>query len=128
MRTLIYDGECGFCSASIRFIWKRDATGKFTFAQLQSPVGKELLAKHGVHDIRMDTVYLVTDEGVFSKSDAAIHVLAALPRWHWITLLMRCFPRVIRNRVYDFVARHRKQILNQQACELPPAEVRERFL
>ncbi|MFV0337456.1 MAG: thiol-disulfide oxidoreductase DCC family protein [Chthoniobacterales bacterium] len=128
MKTVIYDGECGFCSASIRFIWKRDVARKFTFAQLQSPVGKQLLAENGVHEIRMDTVYLVTEEGVFAKSDAAFRVLAELPRWRWTASLLRCIPKPIRNFGYDFIARHRQKISNQNACELPPIEVRKRFL
>ncbi len=128
MMVILYDGECGFCAASIRFVWKRDREGLFHFASIQSEQGRELLAQHGIHDPTLDTMYLLDGKEVFERSGAGLRICRRLPRYRVLSTLGLLVPRFLRDWVYDLVARNRQRITSGESCEPPPEEVRKRFL
>lgn len=75
---ILYDGVCGLCNRGVRLVLKRDRKGVFRFASLQSSVGREILARHGITPDALDTFYVVrnfarTGECVLSRSSAAIY-------------------------------------------------------
>jgi predicted DCC family thiol-disulfide oxidoreductase YuxK len=45
---IVFDGECGFCDATVEFILDHDPDGVFRFASRQSPEGKDLLVSCGL--------------------------------------------------------------------------------
>ena len=45
---ILFDGVCHLCTSTVQWIIKRDPHGYFTFAPLQSEVGRTLLKEHGV--------------------------------------------------------------------------------
>jgi len=128
MKTILYDGECGFCSATVRFVWKRDPNGIFHFAAIQSKAGSDLLIKHGIDKPLLDTFYFIDEGRIFERSDVGLGVWHYLANWKIFSSLCRWIPIFIRNAVYDFIARNRMRISKHVACELPPPEVRKRFL
>jgi predicted DCC family thiol-disulfide oxidoreductase YuxK len=50
---VLFDGICHLCTTSVQFIITRDPNGYFTFASLQSEVGRTLLEKHGCKWLRV---------------------------------------------------------------------------
>ncbi len=44
---LLYDGVCGLCNRLVQFILRRDPSGMFRFASLQSTLAAGILARHG---------------------------------------------------------------------------------
>ncbi len=128
MKVILYDGECGFCAASIRFVWKRDRAGLFHFAAIQSPKGRSLLREHGVEQPRLDTFYLLDGERLHERSEAGLRVCRELPRFRIVASLGLLVPRFIRDRVYNVIARNRHRIETGDQCEIPPEEVRKRFI
>jgi predicted DCC family thiol-disulfide oxidoreductase YuxK len=131
---LLYDGVCGFCSRIVRFVLAHDARGRFCFAPLQSATGMTMVGKCGGNPHELTTFYVVADYRgshplVFTKSDAVLFVAAELG-WPWtLALVLRVVPGVVRDRLYDLVARYRYRILGRyEQCDLPPREVRHRFV
>jgi predicted DCC family thiol-disulfide oxidoreductase YuxK len=43
----------------------------------------------------------------YVKSETVLRIARALPRWHW-TWVFQFIPRVIRDAIYDLVARNRR--------------------
>lgn len=128
MKVILYDGECGFCATSVRFVWKRDRAGLFHFAAIQSPKGRSLLREHGVEQPRLDTFYLLDGERLYERSEAGLRVCRELPRYRVPAGLGLLISRPLRDRVYDWIARNRHRIMKGTQCEIPPPEVRKRFL
>lgn len=128
MKVILYDGECGFCAASVRFVWKRDVDGLFSFAALQSEAGRRLLRERGIPQPRLDTFYYLEDDRLFERSEAALRVCRQLPRLGLAARFGLLVPRGLRDWAYDCIARNRHRILAGKACEIPPPEVRARFL
>lgn len=128
MKVILYDGECGFCASSVRFVWKRDREGIFHFAPIQSERGAALLRDHGVPDPKLDTFYLLDGDRLDDRSEAALRVCRQLPRYRLLANLGLLVPRFLRDRVYDFIAKNRRRLSRHATCELPPPEVRNRFL
>jgi len=59
---VLFDGVCNLCSASVRFIVKRDRSAYFGFAALQSREGRELLAKYRLPP---DEITTIVSPGLF---------------------------------------------------------------
>ena len=126
---VLYDGKCGLCNRSVQAILRRDRAGRFHFAALQSALGQRLLAKAGLSTRDFDTLVLIDATGTARlRSDAALGILAELPRWRW-TRVGRFLPRVMRDAAYAWVARRRHRLFPPtSACALPRPEWRSRFL
>jgi len=126
---VLFDGVCNFCNSSINFVIDHDSQKRFKFASLQSEVGQQYLAQFSRNKKDFDSVLLVKNGRVFEKSDAALHIARHLDgAWKWLYFL-RWVPRVVRDRIYDLVAKNRYRIFGKSdACRLPNPELRERFL
>jgi predicted DCC family thiol-disulfide oxidoreductase YuxK len=131
---ILYDGVCGLCNRSVRFVLKHDREGVFRFASLQSAAAREILARHGLTPEALDTFYVVADFGlagerVLSKSGAAIYTAKTLGGGWQVARILGFLPRRLRDWAYDIVARHRYQMFGKyDACPLPEARYRDRFM
>jgi predicted DCC family thiol-disulfide oxidoreductase YuxK len=128
---LLFDGECGLCTSSVRFILKRDRTGELRFASLQSDVGRRLLSERGMDPEELSTLVLVDERGeVALRSTAALRVASAHMRFPWrLAGVFLIVPRFLRDAVYRFVAKNRiKWFGTADACELPAPGQAERFI
>lgn len=125
---ILYDGVCVFCSRWMRFVMARDTEQRFRFTAIQSPYGRALAAAVEIDPDDPDTNAVVIGGRVFRRSDAALVVLASLPRWRWVRVLS-VFPRRLRDGLYDLVARNRYALFGKhQRCDLGDAAVRDRVL
>jgi predicted DCC family thiol-disulfide oxidoreductase YuxK len=132
---LLYDGVCGLCNRLNQFVLRRDPTGIFRFASLQSALAARILARHGADAADLDTVYVVVnpeqpDEYLLARSDAVIFVLKQLGTfWGLMGFVLQFEPRFLRDWGYRVVARNRYRFFGQsETCFLPSPENRDRFL
>lgn len=131
---LFYDGDCGLCHHSVRFVLKRDETGHFRFAPLGGPTF-EPFRERAVRANRdrglPDSIVVVTKGGeVLIRSTAAAHVLRAVGGgWRIVGALLLAIPRPLRDLGYDAVARVRHRLFQEpdDVCPVPPAGQRELF-
>ncbi|HZH64002.1 MAG TPA: thiol-disulfide oxidoreductase DCC family protein [Flavisolibacter sp.] len=126
---VLFDGVCNFCNASINFIIKQDTKKKFHFAALQSEAGQKLLEEYGLPKEGFDSFVLIDKGRVYKKSSAGLRVYGKLAwYWRWSQAFWLA-PQFLRDAVYDLIAKNRyKWFGKKEACMIPGAEVKERFL
>ena len=126
---VLFDGECGLCAASVRFIIRRDPRVIFRYASLQSETGRQLCQHHGLDPQRINTVVLLRRDGVRLRSDAALAIAGQLSgAWRWLAVL-RLIPRPARDWFYGVIARNRHRWFGRNAsCLAPSDDTRQLFL
>jgi predicted DCC family thiol-disulfide oxidoreductase YuxK len=124
---ILFDGVCNLCNGVVQFVIVRDPQARFKFASQQSEAGIDLMRSH--HLPEMTSVVLIRDGRALLKSDAVLEIARLLPApWAW-AVVFRIVPRVVRDFVYDLVARSRYSLFGKRdACWLPTPELRTRFL
>ncbi|MBL8122902.1 MAG: thiol-disulfide oxidoreductase DCC family protein [Pyrinomonadaceae bacterium] len=126
---VLFDGVCNFCNASVNFIIERDRNGYFKFAPLQSEIGEELIAKHGIDTSKTDSIVVVEDDKAYTHSAGALQIARHLDGiWSW-SYVFTVVPRPIRDVFYKLFAKYRYRLFGRQdACMMPTPEIRARFL
>ena len=79
---VLFDGTCGFCEGSVRFIARRDRDAYFRFAPSQWPQAQEALAKRGLTREAARSLVLIEGDQVYLRSTASLKIAARLP-WPW---------------------------------------------
>lgn len=125
---VLFDGDCHICNWSIQFIMKRDPYGKFKFASLQGEIGQKLRRTFKVNPM-LDSVLLVQNDRIWSKSTAALRICRSLNGPARLLYFFILVPRPIRDSLYNFVARNRFHWFGRKnECRLPTKEERRRLL
>lgn len=126
---LLFDGVCNLCNASVNFVIRRDPAKRFRFASLQSPAGQELLKKFDLETEKLDSVVLVEGSRFYARSDAALEVARRMRGFWKLLYVFKIVPRLIRDPIYDWVARNRYRWFGKKdQCMLPAPGFKERFL
>ncbi len=120
---IYYDGHCGLCHGFVKFVLAHDPQARFSFTPLDQMPAAE---RQGLPD----SVVVRTTGGMLTKSDAVLYVLRNLGGiWAAMAGLAQVFPRLVRDFMYDAVAKLRYRIFGrrQDVCPLVPPELRKRF-
>lgn len=127
--TVLFDGVCNLCNASVLFVIDRDPGGRFRFAPLQSDEGRAVLREHGFAGGDLSSVVLVERGRVYTRSAAALRIARRLTGAWPLLYALVAVPRPLRDAVYDWVARNRYRWFGREAaCRMPTPELRRRFL
>jgi predicted DCC family thiol-disulfide oxidoreductase YuxK len=99
---------------------KLDKNKLFRFISNNSEYGKNIIKKNNLNFITTETIVLFTTEEEFLiKSDAAISIAIKLNPLFVIFKLLFVIPKVIRDKVYDYVAKNRyKWFGENDNCEI----------
>lgn len=126
---VVFDAECVLCNGWVQFILRHEHDHVVVFAARHTAAGLNLATQYGVSAADLDHSYLVIENGqVLLKSSAGLALLRHLKApFRWLRLC-RFVPRVLRDWVYDLFARNRYRWFGKQACSIPPADQRHRFL
>src|SRR3954469_11916767 len=76
---LIYDGSCGFCSRSVRFMLRHERRHDLLFVSRDSEVGNRLRRAHGMELVQ--SMLWIEGGHVFAESGAVIKAAAYLGGW-----------------------------------------------
>jgi predicted DCC family thiol-disulfide oxidoreductase YuxK len=128
-QVVLFDGVCNFCNHSINFVIKRDRKNLLKFAALQSEAGLQLMEQYGLSATNLQSFIFIEKGKAFDKSTAALKVCkylgAAWPLCYGFIIV----PKVIRDGLYNFVAKNRyKWFGKQNECMVPTPAVRAKFL
>ena len=125
---ILYDGVCGLCAKSVRWLVKRDR-GRLHYAPLQGDTAARLRRLHPTIPEALESVVLVDRGKVYLRSKAFLHVSRHLTRpWRW-AYAFRWFPAFLLDPLYRLVARLRYRIWGKtDACRLPTTHERQRLL
>ena len=126
---LFFDGICNYCSWLVGFVMPRDKNSTFMYASLQSEAGQWLLKSQGKGSGELDTLYLVSKEGIEQRSSAALQVVRYLSLPWSLLGLFWIVPNFVRDWVYDLVAKNLYRIFGKtETCYLPKEGEKGRFL
>ena len=126
---LLFDGVCNLCNSSVQFVLNKDKQNKFTFASLQSDAAKEILLQFGETNLNLDSIILITDAKIYSKSSAILKVSKLIGGFYSLSIIFYIIPKFIRDKMYDFVAKNRyKWYGKRESCMVPTNELKSRFL
>lgn len=127
---LFFDGVCNLCNGFVQFIIRHDKKGIFRFSSLQSNAGQGVLShlteKYGPVP---DSLVLLYKGKFYTRADAALEIAKLLGGGWKLFSVGYIMPRVLRNKIYDFVARNRyKWYGKRDECMMPTKELKSRFL
>lgn len=126
---VLFDGECAFCDASVRFIIARDPAGRFRFAAQASEVGRRLLVDAGLPPTVQNSLVLIDAGRAYTRSAAALRIARRLTfPWPLAAALLWIVPPALRDAAYGWFARRRYGWFGRlPACRRDEAD-RGRFL
>lgn len=126
---VIFDGVCNFCNGAVNFIIKRDPNGVYAFTPMQSSLAQELMDKHEIHNVGIDTFLLIKNDQCFVFSSAALEIAKDLAGFWYMFRVFGLVPRAIRDFFYKVFARNRYTLFGrQETCMMPSEKVRSRFV
>ena len=129
MPVVLFDGVCNLCNGIVRFVIARDPDAHFQFAALTSDAAARLLDGVAHPDPAPDSVVLIDDGRVYTRSDAALRIARSLTFPWPVAYALIVFPRAWRDAAYDVIARHRYRWFGRrEVCMVPSPAVRSRFL
>jgi len=125
---VLFDGHCNLCHGFVVFIIRRDPRGRFKFASIQSEAGRKALAGAGRAE-SLESVVLIENGQVYDRSTAGLRILRSLGALWPLTCVFMVVPRMLRDAVYNWIARNRYAWFGRTAqCLLPTPEISSRFL
>jgi predicted DCC family thiol-disulfide oxidoreductase YuxK len=125
---LVYDGSCGFCSLSVRFILNHERRHDLSFVTRNSELGKGLRRTHGLESV--ESMLWIEGGQAFAESAAVMKAAGYLGGW-WsrLAVLSSFCPSFILNGVYKFIAKNRRRLSSKASvCLVPSPEQHNRFL
>jgi len=126
---VLYDGTCGLCAKSVRFILRHERDHDIQFAPLQGETAAALRDKYPQIPRTLESVVYIADDRVFLRSkaflNAAKHMRAP---WRW-GYWMRWFPAFLLDLGYRVIAALRYRLFGRvDVCDVPSPAQRARFL
>ncbi len=127
---LFYDGECGFCNATIQYVLRHERAPVLLFAPLQGKTAEDVLRDANLPaDIADKSIVVYDDTRHLIRSRAAARVLQHMGSgWSTLGSLLTLVPRPLADAVYRTIARYRKHLPQAESCQLLSPEKRARFL
>jgi predicted DCC family thiol-disulfide oxidoreductase YuxK len=125
---LFYDGQCGLCQRSVRFVLARDHRARFRFAPLGGATFAQRVTGAGPLP---DSMAILTGDRLLLRSDAVLHILRRLGgAWAVLAAVAAAVPRTWRDGLYDLIARNRHRWFRQgpESCPIPPRAGLDPFL
>jgi len=115
---VLVDGYCNLCNGLVHFIKKRDRDERFLIYSLQSETGRLLMVKSGLSPDEIDTAVFKRGDEYFFRSAAVLNILKEIGGVWKLFYGLIIFPKLIRDAVYDVVAKNRYSIFGKRDyCE-----------
>lgn len=125
---IFFDGVCNLCSASVQFAIEHDKKDIFKFTALQGNYAKTILPKYNVDLNKIDSIILVENDNLYTKSTAALKIARKLSGLWPMLYIFIVIPKSIRDWFYDIIAKNRyKWWGRQESCWVPTAELKQKF-
>jgi predicted DCC family thiol-disulfide oxidoreductase YuxK len=129
MNIILFDGVCNFCNATVNTIIKYDTFNHFKFAAQQSEAGQRILKEAGYKVESFNSVLLLKNNQVFTKTDAVIEVCKLLTGMPRIFIFLQYIPKPIRDFGYSIIAKYRYAFFGKRTvCMVPTTAQKNKFI
>ena len=123
-RIIVFDGICGFCNKSIDLIMKLDTQKRFKYTSLQGEFVRNLDIEPDI-----DSIIFYEDGTLYYKSTAILKIFRSLGGIWIMSNIFYIIPQVIRDFIYDVIAKYRYHIFGKmKSCRMPKEDERDLFL
>jgi predicted DCC family thiol-disulfide oxidoreductase YuxK len=129
---LFFDGDCGLCNRSVRFLIRKDKQQRLYFAPLQGIAAQAILPAELRESLTTIVYQRVASDGQTSllvRSDAALLALIDTgSSWRFLARIALVLPLRFRDWAYDQIAERRGKLKKAAACKMPTKEAQRRIL
>ena len=125
---MFYDGECGLCSRTVQWCLRNDKRGIVRFAPIQGSTYAAL--DNPNKPTVISTMVLAEGAQLFIKSTGVLRLMTNMGGiWKPLGQIGLICPGILRDKVYDFVAKRRLKFFGSaDSCAMPSPDQRVRFL
>jgi len=128
-RIVFFDGVCNLCNGYVQWVIKNDPKGRIQFASLQSQQAENLLSNYVDQPSKLDTIYYLKDDTLYSHSDVVLEISKDLGGIYSLFYTFKIVPKIIRDAVYYFIAKNRYRFFGKkEKCMIPKSEWKSRFI
>lgn len=128
-KIILFDGICKLCNAWCNFVLRYDKKNMITFLPMQSDKGQSILQYLGKPTDGFETMLFIDNNHVYGKSTAFFKIAHHLSFPIKSLVFLKYIPIVIRDYIYDLIAKNRYSVFGKyEQCPLPNKEHEERYL
>ena len=105
---IIYDDRCTLCQKAIGLFSRADKNNTFTYLPFSQQEAKEKMVAFDQDSSALQQVIVIKEERLLKGADAILEAMKTLA-WQWriIASCVSLLPPMVRNRTYNWIARHR---------------------
>lgn len=112
-KILIFDGICSLCKSSVGFLHEKVKNHNYKFIASQSEDGKEIIDKYHLGNLTKESIVLLKNEKIFTKSKAVLELVNDMPtKWKLFKIFI-IVPNKIRDYFYDIISKYRYTIFGK---------------
>ena len=122
---VFYDGLCVLCNRSIIWFIKNDSQNILKFSHFKS----EFVLKNHKHVSEIEAVSIKDENGNYlNRSDAVLYLLKKLNKFSFLRFLGSLTPKLIRDGIYNFIAKNRYNWFGKyESCLIPDEKIKSKF-
>lgn len=133
---VFFDGECGLCDRSVRFLLRIDKRKRLLFAPLQGQTAQIDLMNIYPDAVKMDSLVLLEKDGqekkIYLRGKGALRILWRIGGYWKLLGIFSFLPTFFADFVYRIVANNRHRLTRPPSNSLEERfserELKERFL
>ena len=127
---MFFDGDCAFCSRSIRLLARLDRLDRIRLSPLQGPLAAEKgLSRFAAEADGSMVVLRESDGTIFTHSSGVLEMSRALGFPWALFSIFAVIPKPLRDGVYKWIAGNRYRWFGKaDVCQLPTEDVVRRLV
>ena len=125
----VMDGDCALCSWGARMIARHDRSGRIRICTVDSALGTDLMARHGLDPDDPESWLFLDGDTAFTGMDGFIAAGRRCGGMGHAVRGLGLLPRPLRDRLYRLTARSRYALFGRtRMCSLPDPALRARLI
>jgi predicted DCC family thiol-disulfide oxidoreductase YuxK len=125
----LFDGHCMLCSRAVQYHLKHEKNDAVRFVAIQAIEGRALAKSYNLDPDDPDSFLFITNGKAYEKSDAVFQLLKHVGGPARLLSIGAILPRVLRDWLYDRVARNRYAVFGKsETCHVPHPKHQHRFV
>lgn len=130
---ILYDGTCGFCHWTVRWVINRDKKERFLFAPLQGDTARRFSDRIPLAGLNLESVVLIenwqeANPAISVEGKAAARIATLLGGWwRFWGFFYRIMPSLY-DKLYRYIAKRRNLLFPKASCIIPEGLPTIRFL